>query len=209
MSDPFAFPDPVGPPAPPTPVALSVLLANSRVVAVRNAAVASLGALFPDIQVLAHLGKLDMADVLSAGAFTAPSIHVAAARVKNEDRTSGDQDFAVHFRAYIVAEEKIVGGLRYTRDEIGYALMEGLLAALEDVAIPLWTLSEIGLPEDAEGEPLFTMKSFEKGTAFYIVTWRQTLYASGQMLPNLGGQWSYDEPAPAPPSPTWIPGGLG
>lgn len=212
MSDPFAFPDPVGPPAPPTPVALSDLLVNGRVIAARNAAVAMLAVRFPDVQVLAHLGKLDMADVLTVGGFTAPSIHVSAARVLNEDRESGNQDFCVHFRAYIVAEDKQVGGPTgpvYKRDEIGYALIEALLDVLEDAAMPRWGLAEIGAPCEANGEPLFTLKTQEKGQAFYIVTWRQVLYAAGTQLPNTGGDWSYDAPAPAAPAPTWIPGGLG
>lgn len=192
-----------------TPLTLETLLEASPIILARTAIVETLKALYPDVAVYAHPGRLDMADVLTVGLFPAPSIHVAAWRLRNDDRLSGDEDLPVHWRAYIFAESKQVGGLVYGGDEVGYALMQSLLDQLMDVDTPRWGLEEIGLPTDAEGEPVFTLKTYEKGTLVYVVTWRQTLYAVGRMAPNLGGDWSED-PAPAPPAPqNWIPGGLG
>jgi hypothetical protein len=172
------------------PVMLADLLQASRLIALRDAVVTTLDSAFPDVQVKSHPGKLDMADVLKEGTFTAPSIHVALARLKNEERCSGSQDLPVHFRAYVVAESRPVDGAVYQGDEIGYALLLGLLDALELPDIARWGLPDIGLPEGAEGEPLFTLKTFERGTVYYVVTWRQTLYAEGQQLENLGGPWT-------------------
>ena len=171
-------------------IALADLLSASRIIAVRDAVVMTLAARFPEVQVKAHPGKLDMADVLAAGTFTAPSIHVALARLKNEERSSGAQDLPVHFRAYVVAEQKMVAGSAVPADEIGYALMLGLLDALELPDVSRWGVENISCPEGAEGEPLFTLKIFEKGTVYYVVTWRQTLLYEGVELANLGGPWT-------------------
>jgi hypothetical protein len=168
-------------------VALLNLIAASRVVAARDAVVDTLARRFPEVKLQAHPGKLDMADVLKEGVFTAPSIHIAVARLKNEERSSGDQDLPLHFRAYVVAENRTIGGKLFLADEVGYALVLGLLDALELQQVARWGLENIGLPEGAEGEPLFTLKTFDRGTVYYVVTWRQTLYREGRMLPHLGG----------------------
>jgi hypothetical protein len=177
----------------PQTLTLANLLACSRVLYTRDQAVATLAARFPEVQVKAHPGKLDMADVLKEGTFTAPSIHIACARLINDERTSGAQDLTLHFRAYVVAENRQIGGtqgLTYKADEIGYALMVGVLDALELDEVSQWGCRDIGFPEDAQGEPLFTLKTFDKGTVYYVVTWRQTLMREGVMLPNTGGPFA-------------------
>ncbi len=183
-------------PAPGT-LSLAELLACSRVAYTRDQVVAALAARFPEVQVKAHPGKLDMADVLKEGTFTAPSIHIAVARLKNEERTSGAQDLTLHFRAYVVAENRQIGGaagLTYKADEIGYALMVGVLDALEREEVARWGCRDVSFPEDAQGEPLFTMKTFERGAVYYVVTWRQTLLREGVVLPHLGGPFAAQRP---------------
>lgn len=172
---------------------LANLLACSRVITTRDQVVKTFAARFPEVQVKAHPGKLDMADVLKEGTFTAPSIHVACARLINDERTSGAQDLTLHFRAYVVAENRQIGGATgpvIKADEIGYALMVGVLDALELEEVARWGCRDVGYPEDAQGEPLFTLKTFDKGTVYYVVTWKQTLLREGVVLPNMGGPFA-------------------
>ncbi len=184
----------------PESLTLANLLACSRVIYTRDAVVAALAARFPEVQVKAHPGKLDMADVLAQGTFTAPSIHVACARLMNDERPSGAQDLTLYFRAYVVAENRQIGGTSgpvIKGDEIGYALMVGLLDALQLEDVARWGCRDIGFPVEPQGEPLFTLKTFEKGAVYYVVTWRQTLFREGVVLPNLGGPNAAQLPFPA------------
>lgn len=189
-------------------VALADLLANSPLQRTRDAIVATLGQLFPDIEVKSHPGRLDMADILAKGLFTAPSIHVSVWRMRNEERCSADQDLPVHWRAYVFAEDREIGGLVYKGDEIGYAIMLGLLDALADWPFAMWGLENVSAPSDAEGEPLLTLKTFEKGQCFYVVTWRQTLMYAGAIGDNLGGDWTVDAMPIPQTAQTFIPGGV-
>lgn len=186
----------------PETLTLAELLACSRVIFTRDQVVAALAARFPEVQVKAHPGKLDMADVLKEGTFTAPSIHVACARLHDDERLSGAQDLTLHFRAYVVAENRQIGGqqgLTYRADEIGYALVVGLLDALKLEYVARWGCRDLSFPEDAQGEPLFTLKTFDRGTVYYVVTWRQTLLREGVLLPNLGGGYAAQPPWRSPP----------
>lgn len=181
----------------PQTLTLAELLACSRVNYTRDQVVETLAARFPEVAVKAHPGKLDMADVLKEGTFTAPSIHIAVARLKNEERAAGSQDLTLHFRAYVVAENRQIGGaqgLTYKADEIGYALMVGLLDALELQDVARWGCRDVSFPEDVQGEPLFTLKTFDRGTVYYVVTWRQTLLREGVVLPNVGGPFAAQAP---------------
>lgn len=157
-------------------VTIQTLLADARVLALRTAAVAALGARFPDIKVQGHPGKLDMSDVLAKGTFPAPSIQIAVSRVTPDPRLSLADDFDVDFAAYVVAEDKIVGNLRVERDELAFAICEGLCVALSDDTLTRWGLENIAPPEDVKASPLFTLKSFTEGAVYWAVTWRQTLY---------------------------------
>jgi hypothetical protein len=78
------------------PMTLSQLLAASRVFDLREAAVATLKPLFPDCEVRAHLGRLDMADVETGETYSAPSMHIGVTRQPSpEHRMSGLRDVRV------------------------------------------------------------------------------------------------------------------
>jgi hypothetical protein len=153
------------------------LLANARVKALRDAIVTRLKTRFVDLEVKAHLGKLDISDVLEKSSFNPPSIAVAATRTRPGVRLSGADDFVVDFTAYVVTDDLLVGGRRVERDEMALAICEALLIALSDDDFTRWGVENVSPPDDAEAKPLFTIKSMTQGVVYYAVTWKQTLYA--------------------------------
>jgi len=64
---------------------------------------------------------------------------------------------------------------------IGVGIVE-ILAGLDTPQ--RWGLSDIGGPHAIRLRPLFTALTFEKGSAFYAVTWRQKLFAEGEPMPG-------------------------
>ena len=93
---------------------------------------------------------------------------------------SGHRDVPVEIAVYVVTADQAIGerGL-VTRDEIGIALCDAVLALVENPTIAHWGLPDIAPPEKAAATPLFTAKSLDKGSAFYGVSWTQTLYTLG------------------------------
>lgn len=166
------------------PVTAGQMLANARVFALRNAVVAAFAAHFVGLEVKAHIGKLDMSDVLERNIFAPPTIAIAATRLIDEDRLSGSDDLTVQLTAYVVTEDHMVGQgadrRLVTRDEMALAICEAALVALSDPDWTRWGLQNIGDVDAAEAHPLFTLKTFEKGTVYYAVTWKQRLYALGE-----------------------------
>jgi hypothetical protein len=167
-----------------SPVTCAEMLARARVFALRTAVVAAFAEHFPDLEVKAHIGKLDMSDVLEKSIFAPPTIAIAATRIIDEDRLSGSDDILVQMTAYVVTEDKMFvdGSQRrlVTRDELALAICEEALVALSDLDWTDWGLENIGDPDGVESFPLFTLKSFERGTVYYAVTWKQRLYALGE-----------------------------
>lgn len=153
------------------------LVANARVKSARDAVVTRLKTRFVDLETRAHLGKLDISDVLEKSVFNPPTIAVAATRMRPDGRLSGADDFVVDFTAYVVAEDLMVEGRRVERDEMAIGICEALLLSLSDEDFARWALEDIGPPEDAEAKPLFTIKSMTQGVVYYAATWKQTLYA--------------------------------
>jgi hypothetical protein len=183
------------------------LLEASRVFELREALVAVCTAAFPECEVKAHPGRLDIGDLDKKDLFRAPSLAIAAIRLRPPDgRSSGLRDLTVEVAVYIVVEDMALGAppRAFKRDEIGLALCDGVLALLDDESRARWGLADIGFPEEAQAQPLFTVLSFEQGTAYYAVTWRQTLYGLGSPFIPMEG------PDPAPIDPiTWLPGDPG
>lgn len=153
------------------------LVANARVFALREAIVSHLAPLFADVAVQAHPGKIDIADAVAKGTFTAPCVALAATRMKPEGRLSHGDDFLVSLTAYVVADSVMVGGRLVYGDELALGICQAILVALSDDALTSWGLQDIGPAEEAEGAPLFTVKSVTQGTVYYAVSWKQTLYA--------------------------------
>lgn len=179
------------------------LLAASRLFAFRTAVVDTLATVFPECEVKAHPGKLDIGDVDAKDIFRAPALAVAITRQPAADgRMSGTRDTPVDVTVYVVVEDLALGDppRLVTRDELGLALCDGMLAFL---AMPAarWGLADIDFPSEAVAQPVFTALSFERGTAYYAVTWRQTLYGLGEPI------WDMDSPTPPAFAPkTILPG---
>lgn len=166
------------------PRSLADIISASRIVGVRDAVVAALGAAI-DVSVLRHYGKLDISDAIEGESFQAPSIHIGVARIRPQDLSTRAQDVDLNLVAYVVAEDQMVAGRLCYRDEIGYGLALAVLDVVNDEALSRWGLDWISPPEDAQAAPLFTAmsKAAGKGTAYYSVSWRQSLLAGAYELP--------------------------
>jgi hypothetical protein len=182
------------------PMPLAGLLAASRVFALREAVVATLQPLFPDVTVKPHLARLDMADVETGESFSVPSLNIGVIRLHPaEQRLNGTRDVPVELAGYIVTGDQVVDGRGAMRDEVALALCDGFLSVLEDAEVARWGLDDIGSVIDAEARPLFTARSNDKGLAYFVVTWKQTIYTLGELdVPafgqDAGGRPPWGEP---------------
>lgn len=181
------------------------LVAAARPLAMRTAIVTALAAEYPECQVKTHPGKLDIADVDAEDLFRPPALAVAVvAQRPSDERMSGTRDETVDVAIYVVVEDKGFGtpSRLTTRDELGLALCSGLVSFVSQPAVGRWGLADIGYPEEVAARPLLSILSQKRGTAYYVVTWRQTLYAAGTPL------WG-DGPAPDPAFDILCPGDPG
>jgi len=192
-----------------TPRPLPDLIADSRVFAAREAIIATLARLLPDVRITPHPGKLDLSDIVEGEVYTAPSIAVAAARIHADLGTpAGQMATPVDWAAYVVAEDRALGAPAqvYTRDEIALALCQALTQLLHDPAARecRWGVADISCPETIDARPLFTAKSWKSGQVFWVVTWRQTIYSDAPL-------WDMDGVVDAlqPPPPLLLPGDAG
>lgn len=186
------------------PLTLAERLASSRLMEAHKAIVATLAPLFPGVQVVRHPGRVDVADLVEKEIFSAPTIAVAATRVRVARELAGEHGLAVEWTAYLIVEDKVVGNRRVERDEIAHALGAGLLAVLEDHEAPRWGLEDITDPGDEprpELRPIFTVKALERGVALFAVIWSQTLLSLGEAL------WDFTSPPPPDFDPrVYLPG---
>lgn len=161
-----------------TVIARASLIGNSRTFALREAIISALKSRFTDIEVRAHIGKLDLGDVIEKAIFNPPTIAIAATRMTSDRRLSGADDLTVQLTAYVVAEDLMVSGHRVNRDELAIAMCEAIVVSLSDPEFAHW-IDGVGDPDDVVAQPLFTMANFQKGVVYYAVTWKQKLYALG------------------------------
>jgi hypothetical protein len=188
-------------------VSLATLIEGSRLIALRKAATATFRLLMSDVTVKEHLGRLDISDVIARDFINAPAVLVALTRIKTEDRLSHSRDVPVEMTAYVIAEDAALGQppRRFERDEIGYAIGDAVLSVLRSDAKARWGLDDIGYPDGQEMRPVFTMQTFEKGTAVYAVTWSQILYNCHEPFMEMESTLSVDAITilgPGDPDPT-------
>lgn len=180
------------------PLSLSALVTASQVHALQRAIVAALAPLFPEVEVKGHPGKLDISDVLEKDVIRAPAILVAILRQVEEQRLSTSRDVLVEIGLFVVVEDAAFGEppMRIERDELGHAICDALTYILNGRESSRWNYqaSAIGFPDRIEARPLFTALTFERGTAYYTVTFSQTLY-------NLDPPWDADLQSEPPPPP--------
>lgn len=172
------------------PATLSDLIAQDPVTPLRDAIRDSLDTLFIGVTVKAHHGKLDIYDVVKREVVQAPGIALGWTRIKSPRDVSGAYALPVEFAAYIVAEDTADKATRkrISREAVAHAIGARLLAILQDPDMAGWGLQNVSLPDGDPGpelKPIFTATAYEKGTAYYAVTWTQTIIDQG--LDFLGG----------------------
>ncbi len=175
------------------PMTLAQRLADARLMTAHKAIVATLGPLFPGVDVVRHPGRVDLTDLLEKQIFRAPTIAVAATRVRVSRELAGQYECIVEWTGYLIVEDQVVGGRRIERDEIAHALGVGILNVLDDPQTARWGLDDISDPAlspQPEYRPIFAVRALEQGVALYGVTWTQTLYALGAPL------WDFASPPP-------------
>ena len=178
----------------PVTVSLSAMIAASRVAQFRDAVAATLRARYPDIEVGVHPGKIDIADIVAGNSFQPPCIRIAVTRVEGEGRLSQDIDLPLQVSAFVVTENRMIGALMSYGDELAYAIGVQILRDLQDEQLARWGLPDISAPDKADFKPLFTAKSYDKGTLFYVASWQQTLlFAGTPSWQARSGNWS-EEP---------------
>mgnify|MGYP001809573194 FL=1 len=165
---------------------LASLIADSPTLRLRSAVAETLRARLPFLAVETMAGKLDVADVVAKKLVRAPGLMIAATRVGPREPAVGGRDEAiVELSVYVVAEDtvEVVGGIkrRLDRDQVGYAILDGLISLLLDDGFARWGLDDIGAPEDVEAQPFLALRAMLEGVAFYVVTWRQALILSRPM----------------------------
>jgi hypothetical protein len=161
------------------PATIAERLAGSRLVGFLPAIEAALKPLFPGVTVRSHPGRIDVSDLIEKDIFLPPMIAVALTRWRGPVGVGGDWTLALECAAYVVTEDMAIAGRATPRQEVAFALSHGLIAVLADWETARWGLSSITAPEDAEVRPLFTSETFAKGSAFYAVTWKQSLIGLG------------------------------
>lgn len=166
------------------PRTLAEMIAASRLEAARAAIIATLDPLLVGVTVIGHPGKLDINDVVARAVVAAPGVAIGWTRVRCETQTGGSFNAPVEWAAYIVAEDyaDVAGKRRVPRDAVAHGIGSTILEILADPGLSSWGLAAINRPETDPGPalvPMFTAKSFEAGTAYYAVTWRQTFWDEG------------------------------
>ncbi len=177
-----------------TAVTLTQMIAESRIIEIQNAVIATLKPRYPDLAIKGHPGKIDISDIVAGNVFNAPAIAVAVTRVHPDERLSEAFDLPISFTAYVIVENRAVAGKSVLAEELGWAICLRLMRDLHDVAIARWGLQDIDFPAEIDARPLFTAKSFDKGTLYYSVTWRQVPLGAGARsgIAYPGGNWSID-----------------
>lgn len=162
-----------------TPRTLAARIQEARLAQLLPAIEGTLKPLFPDVSVKSLAGKIDMSDVIEGSVWQPPVIAVALTRWRAPVGVGGGYQVPVDLAAYVVTEDMAIGALATRRETAAHALTMGVLEILADLDVPRWGLINITSPEEAEARPVFTAAAYAKGTAYYAVTWRQSLISLG------------------------------
>lgn len=166
-----------------SPMTLAERIAASRLAPLPGAIAATLRPLFLGVQVKTHPGRIDVADVLAGDVFLPPMIAISVVAADPVVEIASDYSVFAECCAYVISEDMAVGNLSVGRDQVALAMCQGVADVVCDLDAPRWGLEDITSPADIRIRPLFTQLSFEKGIAFYAVTWRQKLFALGAPMP--------------------------
>lgn len=171
------------------PQSLSELIAVDPVFGLQKAICDTLHRLFPDVSVRQHPGKLDVYDVIEGETIAAPAILVGWTAIKTPRDVSGAYELPIDFAAYIIAEDYAdrAQNRAVDRQAIAFAIGSRLLDILQDPDLQCFDQAGVTPPAtkpEPALRPLFTATAHGKGTAYYAVTWQQTIVGLG---PDLTG----------------------
>jgi len=165
------------------PMTLAERIAASRLAPLPAAIAATFRPLFLGVQVKTHPGRIDVADVLAGDVFLPPMIAISVVAADPEVQTPADYSVHAECCAYVICEDMAIGNLSTGRDQVALAMCQGVADVLADLDAPRWGLASITSPDTIRIRPLFTQLSYERGIAFYAVTWRQRLFGLGAPMP--------------------------
>lgn len=173
------------------PRTIAQMIAASRLEEARNAVVETLDALLLGVTVTSYPGKLDINDVVAKAVVQAPGVAIGWTRTRAETQPGGSFNAPVEWAAYIVAEDFAdkASKRRIDRAAVAHGIGCAILEILEDPETSSWGLANIDRPDPDPGPalvPMFTARSYEAGTAYYAVTWRQALWDQGTPLFGVG-----------------------
>ncbi|MGX7745892.1 hypothetical protein [Rhodopseudomonas parapalustris] len=161
------------------PATIAQRLQDSPLTRYLGAVEASLKSQFPGVTVRQHPGRIDLSDAIEKDIFTPPMMAVAAVRWKFDGDLDGSWDLEVEPAVFIVTEDMAVDGKSVPRQDIAHALSLGVLEILGDLDAQRWGLTSISSPNKIEARPLFTSQTYTKGSAYYAVSWSQTMCGFG------------------------------
>ncbi len=167
------------------PLSLQALISADPLAPIKSAIRNRLAALFPGVAVVSHPGKIDISEVVGKSVVATPGIAVGWSRIRSARIIDGGFQLAVEWTAYIVVEDRLIGGRAVSREEIGLAIGSRLIAVLEDADTHTWGVGDL-MPPAAdprpELRPMFTVRDMAAGAAYYAVTWTQTVVDQGAGL---------------------------
>lgn len=167
------------------PLSLQALLSADPLAPIKTAIRDRLAALFPGVAVVSHPGKIDISEVVGKSVVAAPGLAVGWSRIRTARIIDGGFQLAVEWTAYIVVEDRAMGGRAVSREEIGLAIGSRLIAVLEDADTHTWGVGNLIPPAPdprPELKPMFTVRDMAAGAAYYAVTWTQTVVDQGAGL---------------------------
>lgn len=167
------------------PVPLVDLVAADPLGAAKAAIRGRLNTLLPGVTVVAHPGKIDLSEVVAKAVVAAPGIALGWSRIRVGRTIDGSYALGVEWTAYVVVEDAVLGDRRVDRERLGLAIGARLVAILEDADEQTWGIGGILPPESdprPELKPMFTVRDEARGTAYYAVTWTQSLVDLGRSL---------------------------
>lgn len=167
------------------PLSLQALISADPLAPIKTAIRDRLAALFPGVAVVSHPGKIDISEVVGKSVVATPGIAVGWSRIRTARIIDGGFQLAVEWTAYIVVEDRAMGGRAVSREEIGLAIGSRLIAVLEDADTHTWGVGNLIPPAPdprPELKPMFTVRDMAAGAAYYAVTWTQTVVDQGAGL---------------------------
>jgi phage gp37-like protein len=175
------------------PKPLSDLIAEGQFATLISAIRTELESVFVGVDISAHIGKLDVADILAADIKRLPAIYIGWTRAVPVRSPADHYTLEIDFAAYIAVQDfvDLAGKRKVGRAEVAQALGVQLLRLLNHDDHNHFGMEGFTRPATdraIEFKPVFTASSYAKGIAYYAVTWTQSLIDQGRSIATDYGQ---------------------